>query len=139
MRAGSWLRVACGLVWLSSSGCSALAELPRAEQADGTRHKNVEVITVDGLRYDLDSIEIKADSLIGYRRRDVEGPFDDFAVVRLGQDEVAHVYARRLDWLRTSLVVGGAAATVAVIGLAASNKNSNNGSTSGGGKGGGVP
>ena len=139
MRAGFWLRLTCGLAWLAGSGCSALKEIPRAEQVAGLRHRNVEVITVDGLRYDLDSIELHPDSLIGYRRRDVEGPFDDYALVRLGNDEVAHLYARRVDWARTALVVGGTAAAVAAIGLAAAAKRSNGGSSSGGGKGGGVP
>ena len=139
MRAGSWRRLTCALVWLAGSGCSTLREIPPAAQATTVLHKNVQVITVDGLRYELDSAELRPDSLIGYRRRDVEGAFDDYAVVRLGNDEIAHLYARHVNWTRTSLVVGGAAATIAVIGLSAANHRSNDGSSSGGGKGGGVP
>ena len=138
MRAGTWLRLACGLTWLAGSGCSTLQEIPRAEVAANTRQKSVQVITVDGLRYDFDFVDFRADSLIGYRRRDVEGAFDDFATVRLANQDLDHVYGHTLDWYRTTLLLGGVVAVIAAAGLSVAH-NSNLGGGSSGGGGGRVP
>jgi hypothetical protein len=134
MRAATWLRVVGGLVWMAGNGCSSLREIQRADLPANARRHNLQVVTVDGLRYDFDVAQMSPDSLIGYRRRDVEGAFDEFAVVRLGSEDVAHLYSRGVDWYRTMLVAGGAAAVVTAVGLSAAANHTNGGGSSGGGK-----
>ena len=135
MRAGTWLRLGCGLAWLAGCGCSALREIPHADYAARGERRNVRLETVDGLHYEFDVLHVEADSLIGYRRRDVEGTFDEMATVRLALDDVAHLQARGVDWYRTTLVASGALAAIVAAGLSSSPHGSNGGS-SGGGKGG---
>ncbi len=136
MRAGTWWRVGCGLACLAGSGCSALREIPRVDYGAREERRNVRVETVDGLHYEFDVLHVEADSLIGYRRRDVEGTFDEMATVRLALDDVAHLQARGVDWYRTTLVAGGALAVIVAAGLSSASHGTNGAGTSGGGKGG---
>ena len=136
----AWPRVAGSLWMLAAAGCTALRDIPRDQFAARDQRKDVHVETRDGLVYEFDFVRVKGDSLVGYRRRDVEGPIDEFATVPLPIDDVARMSARGVDWRRTSLIGGGAVAVIVAAGLSASAHNNNNGSgSSGGGKGGGVP
>ncbi len=121
-------------LWLSGSGCTSLREIPRSEFGAQPERKDVRVVTHDGLVYEFDVAKVQGDSLLGYRRRDVEGAVDEFATVRMALDDVDHLEGRGLDWYRTGLIGGGVALAVIVGGLSVS-RNSNNGDpSSGGGK-----
>ena len=63
---------------------------------------------------------------MGYRRRDVEGPIDEFDTLRLPLDEVATISARRIDWYRTGLMGGLSMAAIVAVGISrhASNESS---------------
>lgn len=100
--------------WLAGSGCTALREIPRADYAARVADRPVRVLTRAGDDYELESARVESDSLVGVRRREVEGPIDEFETVRLPLDVVASIAARRIDWYRTGLVVGTAAVVVAV-------------------------
>ena len=67
------------LVWIAGEGCSTLREIPRGEYASVAERKNVRLTTREGLHYELDFVKVQGDTLIGYRRQDVEGPIDEFA------------------------------------------------------------
>ena len=114
------------LAWSMGMGCTALREIPRADYVEHAQDRPIRVVTHEGLSYELDGGKIEADTLVGYRRRDVEGPIDEFDTLRLPLDEVATISARRIDWYRTGLVGGlSMAAIVAVaIGRHASNSAS---------------
>lgn len=106
-------------LWVAGSGCTALREIPRAEYAERVPRRAVRVVTRAGASYELEAARIEADSLIGYRNRDVEGPVEEFEAVRLPLEDVASISARRIDWYRTGLV--GVTAAVAVgVGVARS-------------------
>ena len=139
MHRPSWLRLVCGLITLAAAGCTALRDIPRDQFAARPERKNVHVETRDGLVYEFDYIRLQGDSLIGFRRRDVEASVDEFATVPMPLEDVTHMSARGVDWRRTSLVGGGAVAAVLAAGIAAGSHGSNSSSSSGGGKGGGVP
>jgi hypothetical protein len=53
-------------------GCTSLREIPPGDYAGQVPQKAVRVVTVDSLRYELDSATIVGDTLVGYRRKDVE-------------------------------------------------------------------
>lgn len=120
------------LVWVGGAGCTALREIPRAEYVERVGPRPVHVVTSRGDGLELESARIVADSLIGERRLDVEGPIDEFEIVRLPLDDVASISTRRIDWYRTGMV--GLSAAV-VIGVAAAKANSNGGGGSGDGGG----
>jgi hypothetical protein len=113
-------------VWVAGAGCSALREIPRANYVERVPERPVRVVTRGGESYELDTARIVADSLIGYRRRDVEGPIDEFEAVRLPLDDVASISARRIDWYRTGLIGGlSAAAIVMAAGRSSSSGETN--------------
>ena len=97
------------------------------------------VETSDGLVYEFDYVSLRGDSLVGYRRRDVEGDIADYTAVPMPLGDISRMSARGVDWRRTSLIGVGAAAVVVAVGLSASNQNNSGSGSSGGGKGGGVP
>jgi hypothetical protein len=103
------------LAWSAGSGCTALREIPRSDYAAHAQDRPIRVVTREGLSYELDAAKVEADTLVGYRRRDVEGPIDEFDTVRLPLDQVATISARRIDWYRTGLV-GGLSMAAVVIG-----------------------
>lgn len=128
------------LVWIAGEGCSTLREIPRGEYASVAERKNVRLTTREGLHYELDFIKVQGDSLIGYRRQDVEGPIDEFATLQVPLDDVQTLSTRGMDWKRTGIVGGGVVAVLAVLGLRKA--LTDDGSSSSGGTGkdpGGTP
>jgi hypothetical protein len=85
-------------------------------------------VTREGLSYELDEAKVEADTLVGYRRRDVQGPIDEFDTVRLPLDQVASISARRIDWYRTG-IVGGLSMAAIVIGAVTMGRKSSSGTT----------
>ncbi len=135
MRSRVWLRAACSLVWLLGTSCTAVREIPRGDYASRAERRHVRVFTHDGLEYEFDYVKFESDTLTGYRRRDTEGPVEDYATLRIPLDDVERMSARGVDWYRTGLIGCGFVATVVAYGLSTAGKDSN-GSESGGGKGG---
>ena len=103
------------LAWGVGTGCTSLREIPRADYVERAQDRPIHVVTHEGLSYELDGGKIEADTLVGYRRRDVEGPIDEFDTIRLPLDEVATISARRIDWYRTGLVGGLSMAAIVVV------------------------
>jgi len=104
------------LAWVAGSGCTALREIPRSDYAARAQDRPVRVVTREGLNYELDAAKIEADTLVGYRRRDVQGPIDEFDTLRLPLNEVATISARRIDWYRTGVI--GALSMAAIVTVA---------------------
>jgi len=115
------------VAWAAGSGCTALREIPRSDYAARAQDRPIRVLTSEGLSYELDAAQIEADTLVGYRRRDVQGPIDEFDTVRLPLDEVATISARRIDWYRTGLI--GGLSMAAIVAVALSGSRSSGGST----------
>jgi hypothetical protein len=105
------------LAWVAGSGCTALREIPRSDYAARAQNRPIQVVTREGLNYELDEAKIEADTLVGYRRRDVQGPIDEFDTLRLPLDQVATISARRIDWYRTGLVGGLSMAAIVAVAL----------------------
>jgi len=105
------------LAWVAGSGCATLREIPRSDYAARAQNRPIRVLTRDGLSYELDAAKVEADTLVGYRRRDVQGPIDEFDTVRLPLVEVATISARRIDWYRTGLIGGLSMAAIVALGL----------------------
>jgi hypothetical protein len=139
MHSRAWLRGIASLVGLAAAGCTALRDIPRDQFGTRDERKDVRVETRDGLVYEFDYVRVHADSLVGYRRSDLEGSVEDFVTVPMPLDDVTRMSARGVDWKRTSLIGGGALAAVVAAGLAVGTHGTNGSSSSGGGKGGGVP
>jgi hypothetical protein len=117
-------------LWVAGTGCTALREIPRAEYVEQVPRRAVRVVTRGGVSYELETARIQADSLMGYRNRDVGGPVEEFDMVRLPLEDVASISARRLDWYRTGLV----GVTVAVaVGVGVARSRSDPSPTPGGG------
>jgi hypothetical protein len=132
-----WSHVALGLGSLLMSGCTALKEIPRSQYAALPQRKHVRVMTSDNLVYEFDYIQIQADTLAGFRRRDVETRFDEFATVRVPLTDVTHLAARGVDWYKTGLIGSGMIAAVVAAGMS-TRADQPPGGGGGGGKGGGV-
>ena len=127
-----------GLAWLGA-GCTSLKEVPRTEYAAVPERRHVRVETREGLRYEFDYVNVQADSLYGYRRRDAEGAIDQFSTFKLPLDEVARLSQRSLDWFRTGLIGGGVVAAIVAKGLSNSNNSNNTPPDDSGGGGGRGP
>ena len=123
--------VAAWALWLAGAGCTSLREIPRGEFGVIPDRKDVRLETREGLKFEFDFVHIDGDTLVGMRRKDVEGPVDEFGTVRLALDDVGRLEARRIDWVRTGLIGAGAAATIVTAGVV------RNQSGGGGGAGGG--
>ena len=123
MRASGGMRVMLVLAWTVGSGCTALREIPREEYVSRVSRRPVRVETREGLHYELDSARIEADTLVGFRRRDVEGPIEEFDTLRLPLSEVATISARSIDWYRTGLIGGLSLAAVVAAGLSRHGSN----------------
>ena len=130
-----WPRVLSPMVCLLAMGCTSLREIPRSEFAAKPERKDVRMVTRDGLTYEFDYISVSGDSLVGYRRRDVSGPADEYGSLVLPLADVTKLSARGVDWYRTGLIGGGVLAALVARGLA-ENRDSGD---SGGGGGGGRP
>ena len=113
------------LAWVAGSGCTALREIPRSDYAARAQDRPVRVVTREGLNYELDAAKIEADTLVGYRRRDVQGPIDEFDTLRLPLNEVATISARRIDWYRTGVI--GALSMAAIVTVALIRRQSGGG------------
>jgi len=105
------------LAWVAGSGCTSLREIPRSDYAARAQDRPIRVVTREGLSYELDAAKVQADTLVGYRRRDVQGPIDEFDTLRLPLDEVATISARRIDWYRTGLIGGLSMAAIVAVAL----------------------
>ena len=139
MKLRRWPRLwLCG-IWFLGAGCTSLREIPRNQYAAKPERKNVRLETREGLVYEFDYVQVAGDSLTGFRRRDIEGPFDEYGQLAVPLDQVAKLSARGVDWYRTSLIGGGVIAAVVVAGLSASNNNNPSQGGGGGGKGPGIP
>lgn len=126
--------MACAL-WLAGTGCTTLREIPRSQFSSRPEREHVRIVTGEGLVYEFDYARFTADSLVGYRRREGGGSFDDFASLQVSLEEVTRLSIRQVDWRRTGMLGGGVIAGVVAAGLATSSKNDDAARTSGGGKG----
>ncbi len=128
------LRLAAALLCLAAAGCTSLREIPRSDYAGRPDRRDVRVTTRDGLEYEFDYAHVDGDSLVGYRSRDVEGRFEDFAVLRIPFEDIANLQARAVDWRRTALIGGGVIAGGVAVGLASKAGDKKGNTSSGGGK-----
>jgi len=106
VKAGRSGRVAIVAAWACAAGCSTLREIPRSQYAVQPERKNVQVETVDGERLEFDNAQFTADSLIGTRHRDDEGPIEEVDTRVLALEHVRKLQARQVDWYRTGLIGG---------------------------------
>jgi len=126
------LRVAACVLWLSGSGCTSLREIPRGEYAAVPQREHVRVVTREGLLYEFDYAKFAADSVVGFKRRDVESRFEEYAILGLPLDQVARIATRQVDWARTGLVGGGVLLAVLVAAYTANQQKGGGGSSGGG-------
>ena len=117
-------------LWLLGTGCTALREIPPSQYAVAPERRHVRLVTRTGLSYEFDYVKVAGDSLLGYRRRDVGGPAEDYATLAVPLEDVARLSERGVDWYRTGLIGGGVLAAVVAAGLSA---RSDNGSENSGG------
>ncbi len=94
-------------------------------------------MTRSGEKYEFDRARIAADSLYGYQSVDREGSFEEYRIVNIGLDQVVRLSVRGVDWYRTGLIGGLAAA--AVLAAVLSEQAQGSGGDSGGGNCGGRP
>jgi len=138
MKSRTWPAVVACALWILGSGCTALKEIPRGEYAAQPEREHVVVHTTQGLIYEFDYAQIHADSLLGFKRRDLEGSVADYASFGVPLSDIATLSTRGVDWKRTALIGGAVAAAVIAAGLAAKKNNNSQPEDSGGG-GGRVP
>ena len=117
------------LLCLAACGCGVMREVPRSEYARVPERRDVRIVTQHGERYAFDRVQVGADSLTGYARKDVEGSFDEFATMRLGLDDIGRMSVRSVDWYRTGALGGVALAALLVVVLTQANGSSGGGST----------
>jgi hypothetical protein len=130
-------RALAALLCLFACGCSVAREIPPGEYATKPERHDVKVETRSGEKYEFDHARIAADSLYGYQAVETEGSFEQYRVVNLGLDQVVRLSVRGVDWYRTGLIAGVAAAAVLAAVLSQTGKGS--GGDSGGGPCGGRP
>ncbi len=116
------LRLVATAAWIVASGCTTLREIPRAEYAAREERRHVAVDTGEGLHYEFDYARFGSDTLVGYRRRDTEGAFEEYDSLPIALETVTRLSARGVDWYRTGLIGGGALA--AIIGVALARRGS---------------
>ncbi len=137
MKSSRALQALAALLVLTGWGCTSLREIPPGSYASSfngsLKSKPVRVFTRDSLEYDLDSASLEADTLVGYRRRDVEGPVEEFDTIRLPLDRVATISARSIDWTRTGIVGGVTLVAIVASALAIHNQQTPPTESSGGG------
>ena len=102
-------RAACIAVltaWCAASGCTTLQEIPRTEYTALNERRSVRVFTRDSLSYEFDYATISGDSLVGFRRNDVEdaGPVPEYTSLAMPLDNIEKLSARKVDWYRTGLI-----------------------------------
>ncbi len=128
------LRIAASLLCLASTGCTTLRELPRNQIAARPERQHVRIKTLDGLEYEFDFVRVASDTLVGYRQRDVEGRFTEYATLEFPLDRLDRVSVRAIEWKRTGWIVGGILAGVVTAGIATKNDGNDTPGTSGGGR-----
>jgi len=132
MRFHRGLRVGACVLWLWSSGCTALREVPRGQYAAQPQRDHVRVVTSDGLLYEFDYATFGADSVVGFKRREVESRTDEYATLGMPLAQVANMATRQVDWMRTGLV-GGVILLGILVGAYKATNSANGGGESGGG------
>ena len=130
-------RTLAALLCLFACGCSVAREIPSSEYAAQPERHDVKVVTRSGEKYEFDRARIAADSLYGYQSVDTGGAFEEYRIVNIGLDQVVRLSVRGVDWYRTGLIAGVAAAAVLAAVLSQQGKGS--GGDSGGGDCGGRP
>ena len=103
--------LALGLCLLAC-GCSVAREIPRGDYATREERRNVRLVTRSGAKYEFEHARIVADSLYGYEVQDTEGSFEQYRTVGIPLEQVARLSIRGVDWYRTGLIAGIAAAAV---------------------------
>jgi hypothetical protein len=111
------------LTFTAGTGCTALREIPREDYTARVPERSIKIVTREGLEYELESASVQGDTLVGYHRRDVEGPSEEFDTLRMPLDDVASISARHIDWYRTGLVGGLSLAAIVAAGLSLHNAN----------------
>ena len=137
-------RAACIAVltaWCAASGCTTLQEIPRTEYTALNERRAVRVLTRDSLSYEFDYATISGDSLVGFRRNDVEdgGPVPEYSSLAMPLENIEKLSARKVDWYRTSLIGGIGVLAVAGAGLAKNAANGGGTTSPGGNPGKGIP
>ena len=110
-----------------ATGCSSLAQVPRAEFAAEPVRKDVLVRTMEGEQYSFDRAVVSADTLTGtgYQQRTViqsdgQPSVEEIATqVQIPIERIASLQQKRRDWGRTAkwgLGAAGAAAFVIAVG-----------------------
>ena len=110
-------------VFATSSGCSSLVQVPRAEFAAEPVRKNVLLRTESGQQYAFDRVSVTADSLFGtgYQQRlvvrsDGESQMDEVSTdVRLPLANITSLSEKKRDWKRTTKWGVGALAAGAFV------------------------
>jgi|SRR5215470_459050 len=115
-------------LWLWTSGCTVLREVPPGEYATKAERKNVKVVTQSGARYDFELARFGPDSLKGLQHHESDSEFEEFDQVALPLEDVKKVEARRVDWYRTGLIGGVGLAAILAAALSRA-KNGDSGST----------
>ena len=133
MRSHRGLRVAACVLWLTGTGCTSLREVPRGEYATHPQREHVRVVTRDGLQYEFDFARFGGDSVVGFKRRDLEDG-EEYASLGLPLNDVTHLATRQVDWARTGLIGG-----VVLVGVLVGAYKASQGTESGGGGGGTGP
>jgi hypothetical protein len=105
------------LVWVVGAGCTSLREIPRQDYVSRVQDRPVRVVTTEGLVYELDMATVVSDTLVGYHRRDVAGPIEEFDTLRWPLEHVEKISARGIDWYRTGLIGGLSLAVVVAAGM----------------------
>ena len=129
---GSFRRWAA-VILLGAAGCTSLRQIPPSDFDSEPERKNVRLQTKDGLVYEFDFVRVAADTLTGFRSRNNEGLFEDYAAVRVPLTDVSQLETRSVDWYRSGLMGAGLIAAVIVVGAKAAGK-SDEGNSGGGGK-----
>jgi len=118
------LRGAAAALCLAACGCSVMKEVPRDEYAAQPERKDVRVETRSGERHEFERMVVRGDSLTGYERQDSEGAFEEFETFALALEDVGKMSIRSVDWYRTGLVGGVAAAVALAVVLTQAHKGS---------------
>lgn len=132
-----WPRWWVATVALLATGCTALREVPPSEYLARPERKHVRVVTRDGLEYEFDYAQVRGDTLVGYRERDLGGVAPDVATIPFAMDDIRSMRVRGMDWYRTSLIGGGLIAALVATGLATGGSDGggdDGGSSNGGGR-----
>ena len=130
-------------VFVTSSGCSSLVQVPRAEFAAEPVRKNVLIRTESGQQYAFDRVDVTADSLfgVGYQqqtvvRGDGETQIEEVATqIRVPLAEVTSLSERKKDWGRTTKWGLGAVAAGAFVVAVGTSKGDDEAAKPGSGKG----